>query len=138
MNTRRHHNATAYRPHAGERVLDRRSGRTGIYMDTIGGEHYLRPEGGGCEWTADPGHVTPAPTADDDDPEPARSGQRGAGPRKKRQAIAKDIICGNCGEIRPFGELPPSAAHGESGIPKRLKVADRHVTDIDRHHACAA
>ncbi|MFJ3218435.1 hypothetical protein ACIPLC_21245 [Kitasatospora sp. NPDC086801] len=51
----------AYRPHAGELVLDRRTGRTGIYMDTIGGEHYLRPEGGGLEWTAEPGHVDPAP-----------------------------------------------------------------------------
>ncbi|WP_188296143.1 hypothetical protein [Streptomyces sp. CBMA156] len=45
----------------GELVLDRRTGRTGIYMDTIGGEHYLRPETGGREWTAEPHQVDPAP-----------------------------------------------------------------------------
>jgi hypothetical protein len=45
----------------GELVLDRRTGRTGIYMGTIGGEHYLRPEGGGREWTAEPHHVSPVP-----------------------------------------------------------------------------
>ncbi|MGW3038977.1 hypothetical protein ACWC9T_02795 [Kitasatospora sp. NPDC001159] len=60
MSTRQR-NAPAYRPQAGELVLDRRTGRTGIYMDTIGGEHYLRPEGGGREWTAEPHHVSPAP-----------------------------------------------------------------------------
>ncbi|ARF78892.1 hypothetical protein ACIG0C_04545 [Kitasatospora aureofaciens] len=59
--TIRQRNAPAYRPHAGELVLDRRTGRTGIYMDTIGGEHYLRPEHGGREWTAEPHHVSPAP-----------------------------------------------------------------------------
>lgn len=74
----RQRNATAYRPHTGDRVLDLRTGRTGIYMDTIGGEHYLRPEPGGCEWTADPTHVTPAPSPTDDDPDsdPAGSGHR--------------------------------------------------------------
>ncbi|MFF3006408.1 hypothetical protein ACFVTF_26805 [Kitasatospora sp. NPDC057940] len=60
MSTRQRDSA-AYRPHVGELVLDRRTGRTGIYMDTIGGEHYLRPEGGGREWTAEPGHIGPAP-----------------------------------------------------------------------------
>ncbi|MFE2104253.1 hypothetical protein ACFXAF_00005 [Kitasatospora sp. NPDC059463] len=52
--------AAAYRPRVGESVLDTRTGRTGIYMDTIGGEHYLRPPEGGREWTARPEHVTPA------------------------------------------------------------------------------
>ncbi|MFJ4096863.1 hypothetical protein ACIPYS_35300 [Kitasatospora sp. NPDC089913] len=52
--------AAAYRPRVGESVLDSRTGRTGIYMDTIGGEHYLRPPEGGCEWTARPEHVGPA------------------------------------------------------------------------------
>ncbi len=56
--------AAAYRPRVGESVLDTRTGRTGIYMDTIGGEHYLRPPEGGCEWTARPEHVTPADPAD--------------------------------------------------------------------------
>ncbi|MET9399468.1 hypothetical protein [Kitasatospora sp. NPDC002965] len=59
MSTRKR-NAAAYRPRVGELVLDTRTGRTGIYMDTIGGEHYLRPPDGGCEWTADPGHIGPA------------------------------------------------------------------------------
>lgn len=72
-------NTAVHRPRAGDRVLDRRTGRTGIYMDTVGGEHYLRPESGGREWTADPSHVTPAPADDDPDshPDPARSGDRG-------------------------------------------------------------
>ncbi|CAN3982524.1 hypothetical protein [Kitasatospora purpeofusca] len=56
--------AAAYRPRVGESVLDTRTGRTGVYMDTIGGEHYLRPPEGGCEWTARPEHVTPAGPAD--------------------------------------------------------------------------
>ncbi|MFF2565994.1 hypothetical protein ACFVUZ_40805 [Kitasatospora sp. NPDC058060] len=64
MSTRQR-NTPAYRPHVGELVLDRRTGRTGIYMDTIGGEHYLRPEPGGREWTADPHQVAPAPGAGD-------------------------------------------------------------------------
>ncbi|MFB7906183.1 hypothetical protein [Kitasatospora sp. NPDC056076] len=60
MSTRQR-NAKAYRPQVGDLVLDRRTGRTGIYMGTIGGEHYLRPEHGGREWTAEPNHVSPAP-----------------------------------------------------------------------------
>ncbi|MEU8924455.1 hypothetical protein AB0D10_26520 [Kitasatospora sp. NPDC048545] len=60
MSTRQH-DARAYRPQVGELVLDRRTGRTGIYMGTTGGEHYLRPEGGGREWTAEPNHVSPVP-----------------------------------------------------------------------------
>ncbi|WP_327680296.1 hypothetical protein [Kitasatospora sp. NBC_00458] len=62
MSTRKR-NAAAYRPRVGELVLDTRTGRTGIYMDTIGGEHYLRPPDGGREWTADPGHVGPTGAA---------------------------------------------------------------------------
>jgi hypothetical protein len=61
----RQRTGAAYRPHVGELVLDRRTGRTGIYMDTIGGEHYLRPESGGLEWTAEPNHVSPAPEPPD-------------------------------------------------------------------------
>ncbi|MEU4115056.1 hypothetical protein AB0F71_11230 [Kitasatospora sp. NPDC028055] len=60
MSTRQR-NPKAYRPQVGDLVLDRRTGRTGIYMGTIGGEHYLRPEHGGREWTAEPNHVSPAP-----------------------------------------------------------------------------
>ncbi|MER7670450.1 hypothetical protein ABTY61_18535 [Kitasatospora sp. NPDC096128] len=62
MSTRQR-NAQVHRPTVGDLVLDRRTGRTGIYMGTIGGEHYLRPEHGGREWTADPHHVSPATTA---------------------------------------------------------------------------
>ncbi|MCG6499385.1 hypothetical protein [Kitasatospora sp. A2-31] len=60
MSTRKR-DAAAYRPRVGELVLDGRTGRTGIYMDTIGGEHYLRPEAGGREWTALPGQIGPVP-----------------------------------------------------------------------------
>ncbi|MGV9265166.1 hypothetical protein ACWDRR_10935 [Kitasatospora sp. NPDC003701] len=67
MSTRKR-NAAAYRPRVGELVLDTRTGRTGIYMDTLGGEHYLRPPGGGCEWTAPPDRVGPAPDPSPDDP----------------------------------------------------------------------
>ncbi|WP_405361208.1 hypothetical protein OG535_23905 [Kitasatospora sp. NBC_00085] len=66
MSTRKR-NAAAYRPRAGELVLDARTGRTGIYMDTLGGELYLRPPDGGREWTTRPGQVSPAPA----DPDPA-------------------------------------------------------------------
>ncbi|MFI6844632.1 hypothetical protein ACIBJD_08200 [Kitasatospora sp. NPDC050467] len=73
MSTRKR-NAAAYRPRAGELVLDARTGRTGIYMDTLGGELYLRPPDGGREWTTRPGQVSPAPAeppADPADPDPA-------------------------------------------------------------------
>ncbi|MGW6913779.1 hypothetical protein ACWGB8_08155 [Kitasatospora sp. NPDC054939] len=61
MSTREHQRPAPYHPRAGEAVHDRRTGRIGIYMDTIGGEHYLRPLGGGREWTAAPGHIAPLP-----------------------------------------------------------------------------
>ncbi|MEV0535614.1 hypothetical protein [Kitasatospora sp. NPDC050463] len=67
MSTRKR-NAAAYRPRVGELVLDTRTGRTGIYMDTLGGEHYLRPPGGGREWTAPPDRVGPAPEPSPEEP----------------------------------------------------------------------
>ncbi|MFF7990310.1 hypothetical protein ACFZDG_11030 [Kitasatospora xanthocidica] len=48
-----------FTPRVGQLVRDRRTGRVGEYMDTIGGERYLRPEGGGKEWAADPVNVGP-------------------------------------------------------------------------------
>ncbi|MFD7907232.1 hypothetical protein ACFV4G_33965 [Kitasatospora sp. NPDC059747] len=50
-----------FTPHGGQLVFDRRSRRTGVYMDTVGGQRYLRPAAGGCEWTADPIDVRPVP-----------------------------------------------------------------------------
>ncbi|MFF2046069.1 hypothetical protein ACFVVX_37170 [Kitasatospora sp. NPDC058170] len=50
----------AYTPEVGEVVRDlaHRSPGTkaveGVYMDTLGGLAYLRPERGGCEWTTRP------------------------------------------------------------------------------------
>ncbi|MFE7188490.1 hypothetical protein [Kitasatospora sp. NPDC057595] len=85
--------AAAYRPRVGEPVLDTRTGRTGIYMDTIGGEHYLRPPEGGCEWTARPEHVTPAAPA-------------GGGAARESAAAAEPA--GRTGPARRAG---PSAAH---------------------------
>ncbi|WP_329495699.1 hypothetical protein [Kitasatospora herbaricolor] len=58
----------AFTPRAGEVVRDVRAGRDGVYMDTIAGEHYLRPEGGGCEWTALPEHVGPGAQAGSAEP----------------------------------------------------------------------
>ncbi|MFD0276553.1 hypothetical protein ACFVHB_21975 [Kitasatospora sp. NPDC127111] len=75
MSTRKRDSAPAYRPRVGELVLDTRTGRTGIYMDTLGGEHYLRPPAGGREWTARPEQVGPAP--DDPDPDPATTVRAG-------------------------------------------------------------
>lgn len=44
----------------GEVVRDHLRRRDGVVMDVVGGRLYLRPEGGGIEWTAAPEHVGPA------------------------------------------------------------------------------
>ncbi|MFJ9951704.1 hypothetical protein [Kitasatospora sp. NPDC091207] len=55
----------AYTPTVGEVVRDLAhrspSGQPaeGVYMDTLGGLVYLRPEAGGCEWTTGPDRVRP-------------------------------------------------------------------------------
>ncbi|MFC5666388.1 hypothetical protein ACFP3U_25905 [Kitasatospora misakiensis] len=49
--------ADPYTPTPGELVHDRRTGRTGVLMDTIAGKLYLRPPGGGVEWTVRPSHI---------------------------------------------------------------------------------
>ncbi|MER5354462.1 hypothetical protein ABT093_29540 [Kitasatospora sp. NPDC002551] len=52
-----------YAPTVGEIVLDLGhrdfSGKPveAVYMDTLAGLVYLRPEGGGCEWTTKPDHI---------------------------------------------------------------------------------
>ncbi|WP_327679616.1 hypothetical protein [Kitasatospora sp. NBC_00458] len=46
-------------PVRGQLVHDRRTRRTGVYMDTVGGRLYLRPVGGGIEWTTRPEYVGP-------------------------------------------------------------------------------
>ncbi|MFC9326625.1 hypothetical protein [Kitasatospora sp. NPDC057015] len=51
--------AKAYVPREGETVRDSRRRLNGVYMDTQGGQVYLRPEGGGVEWTVRPEHVAP-------------------------------------------------------------------------------
>ncbi|WP_371481652.1 hypothetical protein [Kitasatospora sp. NBC_00315] len=48
-----------YRPRRGETVRDHQHLRNGVYMDTRGGQVYLRPEGGGVEWTVRPEHIGP-------------------------------------------------------------------------------
>ncbi|WP_371479753.1 hypothetical protein [Kitasatospora sp. NBC_00315] len=50
-----------HRPRVGELVRDRRTGRDGVHMATEGGLLYLRPAGGGVEWTARPEDVGPVP-----------------------------------------------------------------------------
>ncbi|MFJ9950016.1 hypothetical protein [Kitasatospora sp. NPDC091207] len=58
----------AYRPTVGEVVRDlahrapNGQATEGVYMDTLGGAAYLRPEAGGCEWTTGPEHVKPLDT----------------------------------------------------------------------------
>ncbi|MEV0535076.1 hypothetical protein [Kitasatospora sp. NPDC050463] len=55
----------AYQPAVGEVVRDLAhrspSGQPteAVYMDTLGGAAYLRPEAGGCEWTTGPDHIRP-------------------------------------------------------------------------------
>jgi hypothetical protein len=44
-------------PSPGDLVHDRRVNRIGVLMDSIGGKLYLRPVGGGIEWTVDPRHA---------------------------------------------------------------------------------
>ncbi|MET8702752.1 hypothetical protein ABZW10_28415 [Kitasatospora sp. NPDC004723] len=34
----------------------------GVFMGSRGGESYLRPEAGGCEWTTQPAQVAPLDT----------------------------------------------------------------------------
>ncbi|MEU6238835.1 hypothetical protein [Kitasatospora sp. NPDC047058] len=53
----------SYQPKVGEIVHDL-AHRTvtgqpseGVYMATLNGLAYLRPEAGGCEWTTDPVHL---------------------------------------------------------------------------------
>ena len=51
--------AKAYVPREGEAVRDSRRRLDGVCMDTQGGWVYLRPEGGGVEWTVRPEHIAP-------------------------------------------------------------------------------
>ncbi|MBW1602679.1 hypothetical protein JJV70_11275 [Streptomyces sp. JJ66] len=44
-------------PAVGDTVFDTRQERVGVYQANVDGELWLRPIGGGREWTADPGHV---------------------------------------------------------------------------------
>ncbi|MGW4894334.1 hypothetical protein ACWEQL_18985 [Kitasatospora sp. NPDC004240] len=48
-------------PQPGELVHDIRARRTGVVMDVLDGRVYLRPPGGGVEWTARPEHIGSPP-----------------------------------------------------------------------------
>ncbi|MFD0276996.1 hypothetical protein ACFVHB_24245 [Kitasatospora sp. NPDC127111] len=50
-------------PVPGDLLHDRRTRRTGVYMDTIGRHVYLRPVGGGVEWTTHPEHLAAPPNS---------------------------------------------------------------------------
>lgn len=50
---------TLFKPTDRQLVHDRRSRRVGVYMGTLAGRYYLRPEHGGCEWAAQPVDVEP-------------------------------------------------------------------------------
>ncbi len=52
--------AEFHTPELGELVEDlAHKGRVGAYMGTEGGQIYLRPPSGGCEWTTRPGSIKP-------------------------------------------------------------------------------
>ena len=54
----------AYQPQLGELVWDDGPRqRNGVYMGAEGGIYFLRPEGGGIEWTTAPANVRPGPSA---------------------------------------------------------------------------
>jgi hypothetical protein len=70
-------NQPPYQPVLGELVKDLKSGRLGVYMDTLGADAYLRPPSGGVEWTTAPAaiarldgavvvHLLPGPSPDSD------------------------------------------------------------------------
>lgn len=46
-------------PDVGTLVLDKLSGKTGVFMGEWAGQACLRPEGGGTEWVTFPEKVTP-------------------------------------------------------------------------------
>ncbi|MER7755724.1 hypothetical protein [Kitasatospora sp. NPDC097643] len=50
-----------FTPTPGSLVHDSRTKQSGILMDVIAGLFYLRPPGGGIEWTARPEDVNPPP-----------------------------------------------------------------------------
>ncbi|MDH6707009.1 hypothetical protein P3T27_003738 [Kitasatospora sp. MAA19] len=50
-----------YRPQVGELVKDVTTDKNVVYMDTRGGLAYVRPVGGGVEWTVDPLRIQPLP-----------------------------------------------------------------------------
>ncbi|MFI6156505.1 hypothetical protein ACIBCA_27905 [Kitasatospora sp. NPDC051170] len=52
---------TPYRPQVGEVVKDLTGNQSVVYMDTRGGLAYVRPVGGGIEWTVDPAALQPLP-----------------------------------------------------------------------------
>ncbi len=60
MTKRRTPPEALYSPRVGELVRDRRSGRVGEYQATIGEEVWVRPPGGGYEWTAFRSEIEPA------------------------------------------------------------------------------
>jgi hypothetical protein len=51
-------NQPPYQPALGELVKDLKSGRLGVYMDTLGADAYLRPPNGGVEWTTAPAAIS--------------------------------------------------------------------------------
>lgn len=65
MTTRRRPGQVLYAPTVGELVFDRVEQRTGVYQGITGGRMYLRPVGGGVEWSPEPWELAPIETAED-------------------------------------------------------------------------
>ncbi len=56
---------TIYSPQPGDLVRDLATGQVGEYQATLDKEVFIRPPGGGCEWTTHPTKVEPVTPADD-------------------------------------------------------------------------
>ncbi|MDH6135030.1 hypothetical protein P3T37_004440 [Kitasatospora sp. MAA4] len=66
-----------YVPQVGEVVQDlARKGQLGVYMGTQDGLRYLRPKGGGVEWTTEPEELAPEGAAPQLEPVSRPSAQR--------------------------------------------------------------
>ncbi|MFJ9697941.1 hypothetical protein [Kitasatospora sp. NPDC101183] len=58
-------------PRLGDVLHDRKARRTGVLMDIVGGRYYLRPVGGGIEWTTRPEYTGPPPSPCSAPPSPS-------------------------------------------------------------------
>ena len=65
MCDRRESKAAGWNPRLGALARDRARDRVGVVMGRYAGQVYLRPQGGGVEWTARPEDLDPADRRDE-------------------------------------------------------------------------